>query len=99
MTEKERKEAEELGLVYKNEDIPVIPKHQAETMMLHLEIANRNIAIVAIVSVLAMVAAIIIFVSGYTSRTKDWLNTYAQLQAERPAATEVADGIQQQPSP
>ena len=81
------------------ENIPMIPKHQAETMMMHLEIANRNIAIVAIVSVLAMVAAIIIFVSGYTSRTKDWLNTYAQLQAGRQAVTEVADGIQQQPSP
>ena len=81
------------------ESTPMIPKHQAETMMLHLEMANRNMAIVAIISVLAMVAAIIIFVSGYTSRTKDWLNTYAQLQGNRPAATEVTDGIQQQPSP
>ena len=80
-------------------DVPMIPKHQAETMMVHLEIANRNIAIVAIVSVLAMVAAIIIFVSGYTSRTKDWLNTYAQLQGGKPAATEVADGLHEQPAP
>ena len=100
MTEKERKQAEDQGLLFKKEDdTPMIPKHQAETMMMHLEIANRNIAIVAIVSVLAMVAAIIIFVSGYTSRTKDWLNTYAQLQGNKPAVTEVADGIQQQPSP
>ena len=81
----------------KNET-PMIPKHQAETMMLHLEMANRNIAIVAIVSVLAMVAAIIIFVSGYTSRTKDWLNTLATLQGNQ-AVTEVADGVHEQPSP
>ena len=81
----------------KNET-PMIPKHQAETMMLHLEMANRNIAIVAIVSVLAMVAAIIIFVSGYTSRTKDWLNTLATLQGNL-AVTEVADGVHEQPSP
>lgn len=81
-----------------NRDTPMIPKHQAETMMMHLEIANRNIAIVAIVSVLAMVAAIIIFVSGYTSRTKDWLNTLNNLQG-KPAVTEVADGVYKQPSP
>ena len=79
-------------------DVPMMPKHQAETMMLHLEIANRNIAMVAIVSVLAMVAAIIIFVSGYTSRTKDWLNTLATLQGN-PAVTEVANGLHEQPSP
>ena len=81
----------------KNE-VPMIPKHQAETMMVHMEIANRNMMIVAVVFAAALVAAIIIFVNGYTSRTKDWLNTLASLQGN-PAVTEVADGIQQQPSP
>ena len=79
-------------------DVPMIPKHQAETMMLHMEMANRNMMIVAVTFAIAMVAAIVIFVNGYTSRTKDWLNTLTNLQ-NRTAVTEVEDGIQQQPSP
>ena len=83
----------------KNDDVPMMPKHQAETMMLHLEIANRNMMIVAVTFAAALVAAIIIFVNGYTSRTKDWLITLTTLQ-NRTTVTEVeADGIQQQPSP
>ena len=79
-------------------DVPMIPKHQAETMMVHLEMANRNMMIVAVVFAAALVAAIIIFVNGYTSRTKDWLNTLTNLQ-NRPAVAEVDNAIQQQPSP
>lgn len=79
-------------------DVPMIPKHQAETMMLHMEMANRNMMIVAVTFAIALVAAIVIFVNGYTSRTKDWLNTLTNLQ-NRTAVTEVEDGIQQQPSP
>ena len=72
-------------------DVPVIPQHQAETMMAHMSWAIRNIAIVAVVSLIALVAAIVIFVNGYTSRTKDWLQTYAALQQK----TAVTDGVQQ----
>ena len=79
-------------------DVPMMPQHQAETMMMHMSWANRNIAIVAVAAVLAMVLAIIIFVNGYTSRTKDWLNTLTNLQ-NRPAVAEVDNAIQQQPSP
>ena len=83
----------------KRDEVPMIPQHQAETMMMHLEIANRNMMFVAVTFAAALVAAIIIFVNGYTSRTKDWLNTLANLQ-NRTTASEVAeDGIQQQPSP
>lgn len=104
MTEQERKRLEDAGLIYpepkqKSEEVPMIPQHQAETMMMHLEIANRNMMFVAVTFAAALVAAIIIFVNGYTSRTKDWLNTLANLQ-NRTTASEVAeDGIQQQPSP
>lgn len=82
----------------RRDDVPMIPKHQCESILMHMSWAVRSMALVAIVFAAAMVAAIIIFVNGYTSRTKDWLNTIAQLQA-KPAVTEVADGIQQQPSP
>lgn len=72
-------------------DTPMIPKYQAESMMMHLSRANRNMMIVIIAVCVAMVVMAYVFVTGYTSRTKDWLNTYAALQGY-PAVTEVTDG-------
>jgi len=79
-------------------DIPMIPQHQAETQAMHLLWAIRCIAIVAVSCVTALVIAILVFVNGYTARTKDWLNTLAQMQGQ-PAVTEVDNGVQQPPSP
>ena len=75
-----------------------VPFFEHENAMMHMQMANRNMMIVAIVFALALVAAIVIFVNGYTSRTKDWLTTLANLQ-NRPAVTEVADGVHQQSNP
>ena len=75
-------------------DIPMIPKHQAEAQMLHLCRAMRYITIVSVAFAAAITIAILIFVNGYTSRTKDWLNTLAAMQGKT-AVTEVQDGIQQ----
>ena len=72
-------------------DVPMIPKYQAESMMMHLSRANRNMMIVIIAVCVAMVVMAYVFVTGYTSRTKDWLNTYAAMQGN-PAVTEVTDG-------
>ena len=72
-------------------DTPMVPKYQAESMMMHLSRANRNMMIVIIAVCVAMVLMAYVFVTGYTSRTKDWLNTYAALQGN-PAVTEVTDG-------
>ena len=82
----------------KREDVPMMPRYQAETMMMHMSRANRTMTIVIIAICAAMVAMAYIFVTGYTSRTKDWLNTLAGMQGT-PAVTEVNDGIQQQPDP
>ena len=79
-------------------DTPMVPKHWAEMMMMHMSRAIRNMTIGFIVGFVAMVIMAYIFVTGYTSRTKDWLNTYAALQGQ-PAVTEVENGIQQQPDP
>lgn len=77
-------------------DVPMIPKYQAETMLMHMSRANRNMMLVIIAVCIAMVAMVIVFVNGYTSRTKDWLNTLAVMQ-QSAAVTEASDGIQQQP--
>ena len=99
MTEKEMVEA---GLIYpkkeKNEDIPMVPKHWAEMIMMHHSRDIRAVVRGFIIAFALMVIMAWIFVSGYTSRTKDWLNTYANLR-ENAAVTEVENGIQQQPGP
>ena len=75
-----------------------IPFYEHESAMMHMETANRNMMIVAVAFAVALVASIVIFVTGYTARTRDWLNTIASLQ-NRPAITEVANGVHQQPDP
>lgn len=66
----------------------MIPKHQHQSEMMHMSRAMRTIVIVALSAFFAMVLMAYIFVSGYTSRTKDWLNTYNNLQK----ISEVKDG-------
>ena len=102
MTEQERKRAVEEGMIYpdpvKDADVPVVPKHWAEMMMMHHSRDIRAVVLGFILAFALMVIMAWIFVSGYTSRTKDWLNTLAGIQAG-PAVTEVENGIQQQPDP
>ena len=93
----EKEEAAE-GTGKTGNDVPMMPKYQAEMMMMHMSRANRNMMIVIIAVCMAMVLMAYIFVSGYTSRTKDWLNTLAGMQG-KPAVTGVEYGIQQQPDP
>ena len=77
-------------------DVPMIPKYKADELAMHLGHANKNMMIVVISVCIAMVLMVVIFVNGYTSRTRDWLNTLAQLQGNT-AATEVTDGYQADP--
>ena len=92
MTEQERKRAVEAGLLYpdpvKDEDVPVVPKHWAEMIMMHHSRDIRAVVRGFIIAFALMVIMAWIFVSGYTSRTKDWLNTYANLRGNT-AVTEV----------
>ena len=62
------------------EDIPMIPKHQHQAEMMHLSRAVKIIALVALSAFVSMVIMAYIFVSGYTSRTKDILNTINNLK-------------------
>lgn len=79
-------------------EVEMIPKNQAETMMMHLSWANRNMMIAFVAFALAMVTAIYLFVTGYTSRTDKWLNALTQLQSQQHSAiTEVQpDGLCEQ---
>lgn len=61
-------------------EIPVIPKHQHQAEMMHMSRAVKIIAMVAISAFVAMVIMAYVFVTGYTSRTKDILNTINNLR-------------------
>ena len=79
-------------------DVPVVPKHWTEMMMMHHSRDIRAVVVGFIIAFALMVIMAWIFITGYTSRTKDWLNTLAEMQG-KPAVTGVEHGIQQQPDP
>ena len=81
-------------------DIPMIPKHQAEAEKMHMSWAIKCILKIVIAFCITIALCVYIFVTGYTSRTKDWLNTFNNL-LQRTAVTEAineeeAAGIFQQ---
>lgn len=82
-------------------DIPMIPKHQAEKQMMHMSWTIRWLVIGIIIGFLCMVVQAYIFVSNYTSRTKDWLNTYNMILVRTEAENEkdTSGVIQQSPFP
>ena len=83
MAEENRKET--------RNDVPMVPKYQAEEVALHLGWANRRMLIALVTVCITFIITIIVFVNGYTTREKNWLDTLARLRPE------VTDGIQQQP--
>ena len=65
-----------------NENVPMIPKHQAQAEMMHMSWTIRWLVIAVIIGFICMVGMAYIFVTGYTSRTKDWLNTFNMLKSQ-----------------
>lgn len=64
----------------KKDEVPMIPKHQHQAEMMHITRAIKLVVIVSVSAFVAMVLMAFIFVSGYTSRTKDILNTINNLR-------------------
>lgn len=82
-------------------DVPMIPKHQAESVLMHMSFAIKCIVIAVITFCITIGTCVFIFVNGYTSRTKDTLNTINNMLQRIPAVTEgineeEATGIIQQ---
>lgn len=71
-----------------------IPFFAHENTMMHYNAANRRMLIALITVCLTFVLTIIVFVTGYTAREKNWLDTLDRIN--RP---EVSDGVQQQQNP
>lgn len=70
---------------------------EAWKAILHLSYSNRRMLIALITVCITFIITIAVFVSGYTAREKNWLDTLTNLRT--PATTEVADGVQQKDHP
>ena len=71
-----------------------IPFFAHENSMMHYNAANRRMLKPLLAVCVTFILTIIIFVTGYTARERNWLDTIAKMNR-----TEVSDGVQQQPDP
>ena len=68
-----------------------IPFFAHENTMMHYNHANKRMLIALICVCVTFIMTIIVFVTGYTAREKNWLDTLQR--------TGVTDGVQEQPDP
>jgi hypothetical protein len=66
-----------------------VPFFLHENTMMHYNHANRRMLIALIIVCVTFIATIIVFVTGYTAREKNWLDTLQRVG--------VTDGVHQQP--
>ena len=71
-------------------DVPMIPKHQAQAQMMHMSWTIRWLVVAIIIGFLCMLGMAWVFVTSYTSRTERWLRTYDEL-VNRTHITEEAN--------
>ena len=72
-----------------------IPFFAHENTMMHYNSANKRMLIALLAVCATFIITITVFVTGYTAREKNWLDTIMTMQ------TEVANGsgVHQQPDP
>ena len=68
-----------------------VPFFAHENVLMHYNRANRRMLIALIVVCVTFITTIVVFVSGYTQREKNWLDTLQRVG--------VTDGIHQQSDP
>ena len=74
-----------------NEQQACIPFFAHENVLMHYNHANRRMLIALVTVCITFVLTIIVFVTGYTAREKNWLEAI-----DRMNHPEVTDGVQQQ---
>ena len=73
------------------EDKAYVPFFAHENVLMHYNRANRRMLIALVVVCLTFIITIIVFVTGYTQREKNWLDTLQRVG--------VTDGIHEQSDP
>ena len=74
-------------------DTPVVSRYESDKAIMHLNWANRRMLIALVVVCVTFIITIIVFVTGYTDREKNWMDMFMNMR--NPTATEVCDGTQQ----
>ena len=75
------------------EKVACVPFFAHENVLMHYNRANRRMLIALAVVCFTFIITIIVFVTGYTQREKNWLDMLNRTQVE------VADGVHEQPNP
>ena len=78
----------------RNEKQACVPFFAHENVLMHYNRANRRMLIALAIVCITFIITIVVFVSGYTQREKNWLDTLDRIQH-----TEVADGVHEQSDP
>ena len=74
-------------------DTPVVSRYESDKAIMHLNWANRRMLIALVVVCVTFIITIIVFVTGYTDREKNWMDMFMSMKT--PAVTEVNNGTQQ----
>ena len=68
-----------------------VPFYAHENVLMHYNRANRRMLIALAVVCLTFIVTIVVFVTGYTQREKNWLDTLQRVG--------VTDGVHEQSGP
>ena len=68
----------------------MVSRFEADKAIMHLNFANRRMLIALFTVCVTFIITIIVFVTGYTAREKNWLDTIANMN--KTPVTEVSDG-------
>ena len=71
-------------------DREMMDKNEVNMALLHCNWANRRMLIALVTVCVTFIITIIVFVTGYTAREKNWLDTLTHMN--RTPVTEVAYG-------
>lgn len=67
-----------------------VSRYESDKAIMHLNFANRRMLIALVTVCVTFIITIIVFVTGYTAREKNWLDTITNMRTT--PVTEVSDG-------
>ena len=73
-------------------DAPVVSRYESDKAIMHLNWANRRMLIALVVVCVTFIITIIVFVTGYTDREKNWMDMLMNMKT--PAVKEYCNRTQ-----
>lgn len=67
-----------------------VSRFESDKAIMHLNFANRRMLIALVTVCVTFIITIIVFVTGYTAREKNWLDTIINMR--QTPVTEVSNG-------